>query len=408
MAAPRTPGCAVLVRSGAQAQLRVRGLTTFYDQMPSSALAAEILTPGDGQMRALIVSGGNPAVALPNQSEVIEALRSLELLVCLDVRESQTVALADYALACKLSLEKADASEQYVDERVDYRFHALLRTRAPVIFAPRRTVKVLCGLIALKHAWRSRPSSGPAHQPGMIRDERFRAARLPRLHPAHPAPAGGSSKSTRHFADEESQHAMQRVPSHLLPIPVAPHLLVLLLCRTPLSRRDLLLHQSADVAAIIADALEQLVPERAGAEPRHHGQIKADLHKRAAEPAASHLSLKSSSRGWHVQFGLVPTRSAGMAAPPASAGRVPNGCPAVRASGSADTAPPRSRGAKKPISRPRAARPSNTRSSAAARRMPRCRWASIAHSRPVPKQAAMALKSVLVERCVAVSARWRP
>jgi len=91
-------------------QPRVRGLTTLYDQMPSSALAAEILTPGDGQMRALIVSGGNPAVALPNQSEVIEALRSLELLVCLDVRESQTVALADYALACKLSLEKADAT----------------------------------------------------------------------------------------------------------------------------------------------------------------------------------------------------------------------------------------------------------------------------------------------------------
>ena len=29
-------------------------------------------------------------------------------------------------------------------------------------------------------------------------------------------------------------------------------------------------------------------------------------------------------------------------------------------------------------------------------------------SRLVPKQTAMALKSVLVERCVAVSARWRP
>jgi anaerobic selenocysteine-containing dehydrogenase len=91
-------------------QPRVRGLTTFYDQMPSSALAAEILTPGEGQIRALIVSGGNPAVALPNQAEVLEALTSLELLVCLDVRESQTVALADYALACKISLEKADAT----------------------------------------------------------------------------------------------------------------------------------------------------------------------------------------------------------------------------------------------------------------------------------------------------------
>ena len=32
----------------------------------------------------------------------------------------------------------------------------------------------------------------------------------------------------------------------------------------------------------------------------------------------------------------------------------------------------------------------------------------IANSRPVPKQAAMALKSGLAERCFAVSARWRP
>ena len=60
------------------------------------------------------------------------------------------------------------------------------------------------------------------------------------------------------------------------------------------------------------------------------------------------------------------------------------------------------------ISRPRAARASNTRSSAVARRMPRCRCARIAHSRPVPKQTAMALKSGLAERCFAVSARWRP
>jgi hypothetical protein len=32
----------------------------------------------------------------------------------------------------------------------------------------------------------------------------------------------------------------------------------------------------------------------------------------------------------------------------------------------------------------------------------------IAYSRPVPKQAATALKSVLAEQCGAVSARWRP
>ena len=68
----------------------------------------------------------------------------------------------------------------------------------------------------------------------------------------------------------------------------------------------------------------------------------------------------------------------------------------------------RLRGAPTPISRPRAARASNTRSSAMARRIPRCRWARIVDKRPVPKQAATALKSGLAERCGAVSASWRP
>jgi anaerobic selenocysteine-containing dehydrogenase len=91
-------------------QPRVRGLSTLYDQMPASALADEILTPGEGQVRALVVSGGNPAVALPDQTRAVTGLRSLELLVCLDVRHTATTELADYVLACKLSLEKADTT----------------------------------------------------------------------------------------------------------------------------------------------------------------------------------------------------------------------------------------------------------------------------------------------------------
>ena len=33
-----------------------------YDELPTNTLADEILTPGDGQVRALIVNGGNPAL----------------------------------------------------------------------------------------------------------------------------------------------------------------------------------------------------------------------------------------------------------------------------------------------------------------------------------------------------------
>jgi anaerobic selenocysteine-containing dehydrogenase len=92
------------------AQPRVRNLQTFYDQMPSAALADEILTGGDGQVRALIVSGGNPLVALPDAQKTRRALESLELLVSLDVRMAQTAAVSHYVIGCPMSLEKSDAT----------------------------------------------------------------------------------------------------------------------------------------------------------------------------------------------------------------------------------------------------------------------------------------------------------
>src|SRR5581483_1047370 len=75
-------------------QPRVRGLRALNFQQPTAALADEILTPGQGQIRALICNGGNPAVAFPNQGKVVRALKSLELLVVLDVIMSPTARLA--------------------------------------------------------------------------------------------------------------------------------------------------------------------------------------------------------------------------------------------------------------------------------------------------------------------------
>jgi anaerobic selenocysteine-containing dehydrogenase len=89
-------------------QPRVRGLRTLNWEQPSAALCDEILTPGDGQVRALICNGGNPAVAFPDQEKVVRALESLDLLVCLDVHLGPTARVADYVFGCKLSLEKPD------------------------------------------------------------------------------------------------------------------------------------------------------------------------------------------------------------------------------------------------------------------------------------------------------------
>ena len=87
---------------------RIRGLRGYRGEMPTAALAEEILTPGEGRIRALIVSGGNPAVAFPDQELTLAALADLELLVVIDHRMTPTAEFAHYVVAPTLSLERAD------------------------------------------------------------------------------------------------------------------------------------------------------------------------------------------------------------------------------------------------------------------------------------------------------------
>ncbi|WP_346839441.1 molybdopterin-dependent oxidoreductase [Microbulbifer sp. SAOS-129_SWC] len=77
-------------------------------EMPTAICADEILLEGNGQIKALIVIGGNPLLAWPGQAKAYEALKSLELLVCLDYKMSVTAELADYVIGSKLCLERDD------------------------------------------------------------------------------------------------------------------------------------------------------------------------------------------------------------------------------------------------------------------------------------------------------------
>ncbi len=87
---------------------RVRGLNGLADEMMTNALNDEILLEGDGQVRALIVSGGNPVQAWPDQFKTIEAMDKLELLVVIDHRMTATAEMADYVIAPRGQLERAD------------------------------------------------------------------------------------------------------------------------------------------------------------------------------------------------------------------------------------------------------------------------------------------------------------
>lgn len=110
------------------AEHRMHGLSGMAGEMLTSRLADEILTPGAGQVRALIVAGGNPVVAFPDQAKTEAALDSLELLVVIDPRMTPTAQRAHYVIAPRLELERAD-----VPHIMDSRFPAPYSNYTPAI-----------------------------------------------------------------------------------------------------------------------------------------------------------------------------------------------------------------------------------------------------------------------------------
>lgn len=92
-------------------ELTTMGMMGPVREMPTNLLSDEILTPGEGQVRALIVVGGNPLMAFPNQEKTFEALSSLDLLVSIDAYlHSGTAQISDYVFAPKLTLERDDVT----------------------------------------------------------------------------------------------------------------------------------------------------------------------------------------------------------------------------------------------------------------------------------------------------------
>jgi anaerobic selenocysteine-containing dehydrogenase len=87
---------------------RVGNLPSVNDAFPGGILADEILTPGDRQLRALFVTGGNPLITMANSNRLRKAFQQLELLVTLDILPNETGSLAHYMLPCTDPLQRPD------------------------------------------------------------------------------------------------------------------------------------------------------------------------------------------------------------------------------------------------------------------------------------------------------------
>jgi len=85
---------------------RVRGLPEFGGELPVSTMAEEILTPGAGQIRAMVTVAGNPVLSTPNGRKLDEALGTLDFMVAVDPYINETTRHADVILPPAPPLER--------------------------------------------------------------------------------------------------------------------------------------------------------------------------------------------------------------------------------------------------------------------------------------------------------------
>ncbi|HSG79159.1 MAG TPA: molybdopterin dinucleotide binding domain-containing protein [Acidimicrobiia bacterium] len=86
---------------------RVHGHPEVRGELPVATLAEEILTPGPGQIRALITVAGNPVLSTPDADRLDEAIASLDLVVSVDPYRNETTRHADVLLPPPSALQRS-------------------------------------------------------------------------------------------------------------------------------------------------------------------------------------------------------------------------------------------------------------------------------------------------------------
>lgn len=87
---------------------RVSGLPEYHGELPAAGLAGEILTPGKGQVRGMLLYAGNPVLSTPNGARLDEAMATLEWCVAIDPYITESTRHANVILPPVSALERSD------------------------------------------------------------------------------------------------------------------------------------------------------------------------------------------------------------------------------------------------------------------------------------------------------------
>lgn len=107
---------------------RVRQLPAFGGELPASAMAEEMLTEGEGKIRAMITIAGNPVLSTPNGAQLEQALENLDFMVAIDIYINETTRHAHIILPPTTGLETShyDIAFHYLAVRNTAKFSEAL------------------------------------------------------------------------------------------------------------------------------------------------------------------------------------------------------------------------------------------------------------------------------------------
>ncbi|WP_230329234.1 molybdopterin-dependent oxidoreductase [Nocardia aurantiaca] len=108
---------------------RVRGLPEAMGELPVATLADEILTPGEGRIRAMVTVAGNPVLSAPSGARLDTAFAGLEFMVSVDRYLNETTRHADVILPPPRILQ----SPHYDFALLNFAVHNYARYSRPLV-----------------------------------------------------------------------------------------------------------------------------------------------------------------------------------------------------------------------------------------------------------------------------------
>ena len=150
---------------------RVRGLPEFSRSLPTAAMAEEMTTPGEGQVRGLVCLAGNPALSTPNGGLMEQGLAGLEFMVSVDFYLNETSRHANIILppTGPLEHEQYDIVFNLLAVRNLARYTGPLFEHGP---ESRSDWEIMQGLIA-RLAYHKSGANGPFTMPGVPTPEQI-------------------------------------------------------------------------------------------------------------------------------------------------------------------------------------------------------------------------------------------